>query len=372
MASHQLDILILASLTAVTCALPGVFLILRKVALMSDAISHAILLGIVLAFFVTKNLSSPLLILGATLVGIATVTLTELLINTQKLKQDAAIGLVFPLLFSVGVILINKFAGDVHIDSDCVLFGEIAFTPFNRLVVNGMDLGPQATWVMLGVLVLNTTFISLFYKELKVGTFDFGLAASLGFLPVVLNYALMGIVSVTAVAAFESVGSILVVALMIVPPAAAYLLTDRLSVMIGISAGLGIASALGGYWLAYVLDASISGCMAVFSGLIFMFVFIFAPERGLLTKMILKKWQKWDFASEMLSVHLLQAEYAHAEETEQVVSHMNDHMLWNNNYTSEVITKSLQEGLIKKQGNKLSLTNLGREKAKSSIVKKSG
>jgi len=370
MTGHQIDIIILASITAVTCALPGVFLILRKVALMSDAISHAILLGIVLAFFLTKNLSSPLLIVGATIVGVLTVTLTELLINTQKLKKDAAIGLVFPLLFSIGVILINKFTRDVHIDSDCVLFGEIAFSPFNRLIVNNIDFGPQATWVISAALLLNILFITLFYKELKIGTFDFGLAASLGFMPVVLNYALMSIVSITAVAAFESVGSILVVALMIAPPAAAYLLTDRLSFMIYISAGLGILSAIGGYAIAYWLDASIAGSMATCSGIIFLLVFILAPDQGLLAKLIIKKWRKWDFASETLAIHLLQAEYAHAEETERIVNHMNDHMLWKDNYTSEVIAKSLQDGLIRRSGNKLSLTDLGREKAKNSIVKK--
>lgn len=366
---HQFEILVLASLTAVTCALPGVFLVLRRVALMSDAISHAILLGIVLAFFVTKNLASPLLIIGAALMGIVTVALTELIIQTRKLKEDAAIGLVFPFLFSVGVILLNRFASDVHLDADCILFGEIAFTPFNRLYINEMDLGPQGIWVIGTIFLLNLAFILLFYKELKIATFDPGLAAALGFLPGVLNYALMTIVSITAVGSFESVGSILVVALMIAPPAAAYLLTDRLHTMLWISAALGVLSALGGYLMAYLLDASIAGSMATFSGIIFLFVFLFSPEKGLLAKFIVKKWTKWNFAADTLTVHLLQSELAHAEETEQIVSHMNEHMLWDNQYTSEVIAQSIQDGLIKKQGDKLSLTPLGREKAKNSLSK---
>lgn len=369
MLSHQNEIIILASITAVTCSLPGVFLVLRRVSLMSDAISHAILLGIVVAFFITKSLTSPLLIVGATIVGVLTVALTELIIHTRKLKKDAAIGLVFPLLFSIGVILLNRNLSDIHLDADCVLFGEIAFAPFNRLIFGGMDFGPQGFWTIGCVLLLNLLFISIFYKELKIGTFDAGLAASLGFAPVVLNYALMTTVSVTAVASFEIVGSILVVALMIAPPAAAYLLTDRLSVMIFISAGLGILSAIGGYFMAYSLDASIAGSMATFSGIIFFVILVFAPERGLLAKMIVRKWKKWDFASDTLAVHLLQAEYAHAEEAERVVSHMNDHMLWNDDYTSEAIAQGIQEGLIKKQGNKLSLTPLGREKAKNIISK---
>ncbi len=369
MSTHQIDIIVLAGLTAVTCVLPGVFLVLRRVALMSDAISHAILLGIVLAFFLTKSLASPWLILGAALVGVLTVVLTEIVIQTKKLKEDAAIGLIFPLLFSIGVILLNLYAGDIHLDAGCVLFGEIAFAPFNRLMINNLDLGPQGFWVIGSVLIWNLIFISLFYKELKIATFDAGLAASLGFSPVLINYLLMTTVSVTAVAAFETVGSILVVALMIAPPAAAYLLTDRLSTMIFISAGLGIASAMGGYLMAMALDASIAGSMATFSGLIFLVILIFAPEKGLLAKFIVRKWKKWDLAMETLSIHLLQSEYTHVEETERVVSHMQDHMLWKSEYTSEAIAQCLKEGLIKKQGNKLSLTAYGREKAKNIISK---
>lgn len=369
MSVHQIEVLILACLVAVTCAIPGVFLILRRVALMSDAISHAILLGIVVAFMLTKNLSSPLLIIGATVIGLLTVVLTEMVINTQKLKKDAAIGLIFPLLFSIGVILLNYYASDIHLDADCVIFGEIAFAPFNRLIVNGLDFGVQGIWVSGAVLVVNIIFFSLFYKELKITTFDAALAASLGFAPIALNYALMAMVSVTAVASFESVGSILVVALMIAPPASAYLLTSRLSSMIFLSVGFGIMSAIGGYFTAYFLDANIAGSMATFSGLLFLMTLIFAPEEGILAKTLLKKWKKWDFAAETLAVHLLQAEYAHAEDTERVVDHMNDHMLWNKDYTSEAIAQSIKEGLVRKEGDKLSLTPLGREKAKNSISK---
>jgi len=164
----QLEIQLIAVIVAVACALPGVFLVLRRMALMSDAISHAILLGIVLAFFLVHDLASPLLILAAALTGVLTVTLVELLHNTRKLKQDAAIGIVFPLLFSLGVILISRFAGNVHLDVDSVLLGELAFAPFDRLSVAGLDIGPKAAWVMGGILFLNVLFIALFYKELKI------------------------------------------------------------------------------------------------------------------------------------------------------------------------------------------------------------
>lgn len=369
MSWEQFDIIVLASLTSVSCALVGVFLVLRRVALMSDAISHAILFGIVLAFFATKNLSSPWLFIGATLTGVLTVVLTELIIHTQKLKKDAAIGLVFPLLFSIAVILINQYAGNIHLDTDAVLLGEIAFAPFNRFIFNGMDWGPMGLWTSGGIFLLNVLFINTFYKELKLTTFDAGLAAALGFSPLVINYMLMTMVSVTAVASFEHVGSILVVTLMIAPAAAAYLLTDRLSRMLIISALFGIISAIGGYGLAYLLDANIAGSMATFSGLLFFMVLIFAPDRGLIALRAVKKWEKWKFASETLAVHLFQAEHTHEQAAEKIVSHMNDHMLWDDVYTTEAIAQAIQDGLIIKEGNMLSLTPLGREKVKNIISK---
>lgn len=367
--SEQFEIIILASLTAIACALPGTFLVLRRMSLMSDAISHAILLGIVLAFFVTESLTSPWLVVGATLVGLLTVSLTELIIRSRKLKKDAAIGLVFPFLFSIGVILISRNTFDVHIDTDCVLFGEIALAPFDRLIVGTQDWGPQGFWIMGTIVLLNLFFIGLFYKELKIATFDASLAATLGFRPGVIHYGLMTLVSITAVGAFQNVGSILVVALMIAPPAAAFLLTGRLSTMLMVSTALGFLAAVSGYGMAYTLDASIAGSMATMSGVIFMIILFVAPERGIIAKYILRRWRKWDLPMETLAVHLLQAEETRADETEQIVSHMYNHMLWTDDFTSEVIAQCLEQGLIKKSGNKLTLTDYGREKAKISVSK---
>jgi manganese/zinc/iron transport system permease protein len=308
MSDAQIEIQLLAAVVAAACAVPGVFLVLRRVAMMSDAISHAILLGIVLAFFVTRDLSSPFLVAAAALTGMLTVALVELLQRTRLVKEDAAIGIVFPALFSIGVILISRYAGDVHLDTDAVLLGEIAFAPFNRFVAFGADLGPRSLWVMGGILLLNVAFIILFFKELKLSTFDAGLAAALGFSPLVLHYGLMLLVSLTAVGAFDAVGSILVLALMIAPPAAAYLLTEKLGRMIVISALLGIVGALAGFWAAYALDVSIAGSMATMAGVIFLLVFLFSPQRGMIVLSRLRHRQKWEFALSMLTIHLLQHE----------------------------------------------------------------
>ncbi len=199
MSQIQVEIQLIAVVVAVACALPGTFLVLRRMAMLSDAITHSILPGIVVAFFLTKSLSSPLLLVAAAAMGVLTVSLVELLHRSRLVKEDAAIGITFPVLFSIGVILISRYAGNVHLDTDAVLLGELAFAPFNRFILGGHDLGPQALWVMGFVLLLNLAFLTVFFKELKLSTFDPLLASALGFSPVLLHYGLMSLVSVTAV-----------------------------------------------------------------------------------------------------------------------------------------------------------------------------
>lgn len=286
------EIQLIAVLVAVACALPGVFLVIRGMAMMADAITHTILLGIVVAFFITQDLNSPFLILGAAFVGILTVWLTELIHQTKLLDKDASIGIIFPLLFSIAIILITRYAGDVHLDTDSVLLGELAFAPFDRLILFGIDIGPQAVYSMSIILVILLLFIGFFYKELKLTSFDSLLAASLGFSPILLHYALMSLVSVTAVGAFEAVGSILVVAFMVGPPVSAYLLTNRLSYMLGISAALGAFNSLIGFQLSMYFDVSIAGMIAVTTGLTFAVIFVFSPKNGLINEMHRKKRQQ--------------------------------------------------------------------------------
>ncbi len=307
MSSEVIEIQWIAAVVAVACALPGVFLVLRRMAMMSDAISHAILLGIVLAFFVTSDLTSPLLIIAAAATGVLTVSLVELLNRTRLVREDAAIGITFPALFSVGVILIARYAGDVHLDTDTVLLGELALAPFNRFGFFGRDLGPRALWVMSAILILNVLFIAIFYKELKLVTFDASLAATLGFSPALIHYGLMTLVSITLVGAFDAVGSILVVALMIAPPVTAYLLTNRLSRMIGLSGLIGVASAVAGYWFAHHHDASIAGSMGLMTGVFFALAFLFAPNRGIVAIARRRASQRWEFAQTMLAIHLFQS-----------------------------------------------------------------
>src|SRR5262249_8473618 len=215
---------------AAACAVPGVFLVLRRMSLVSDAISHVLLFGIVLAYFVTRDLKSPWLLFGAAATGVLTVALVELLQKTRLVKEDAAIGLVFPALFALGVLLATMFLRNTHLDVDAVLLGQPENATRPRWLAFGRPLPPP--WVMTAVLVANVVLVVLFFKELKLTTFDPALAASLGFRPGVMHYGLMTVVSLTAVAAFDAVGPVLVVGFFVVPAAAAFLLTDRLAVMV--------------------------------------------------------------------------------------------------------------------------------------------
>ncbi|MEJ2752206.1 MAG: metal ABC transporter permease [Candidatus Promineifilaceae bacterium] len=365
MNDFQLQIQLIAIVTAVACALPGVFLVLRRMAMMSDAISHTVLLGIVIAFFIVQDINSPLLIFGAALMGVLTVTLVELLHRTKLVKEDAAIGLVFPALFSLAVILISRYAGDVHLDVDAVLLGELAFAPFNRLVIpaqggTGQDIGPVALYVMGGILLLNVLFIALFYKELKLATFDAGLAAALGFAPAAIHYGLMTVVSITAVGAFDTVGSILVVALMIAPPVTAYLLTDSLPRMIGLSALIGAVGAILGFWLARVLDASIAGSMAAMLGILFAVAYLFAPQRGLVALARRRRSQRWTFAQTALTIHLLHHQGEADEVEECSIDHLHAFLRWDLDFASRVVRQSERAGFVERTNGHLLLTENGR------------
>ena len=198
--SPELQIVLIAVVTAVASALPGTYLVLRRTALVSDAISHAILPGIVVAFFLTHDLNSPLLLVSAAATGVLTVFLIESLLRSRLVPEDASIGLVFPALFSIGVILISRYAGDIHLDTDSVLLGELALAPFDQMIIGGAELGPRALWTMGVILLLNLMLIGLAWKELKLATVDPALAALLGFSPVAIHYSLMAMVSITGLA----------------------------------------------------------------------------------------------------------------------------------------------------------------------------
>lgn len=356
----------IAIIVAVACSLPGVFLVLRKMSMMTDAITHTILLGIVIAFFLTGSISSPLLIVGAAIMGVITVFLTEALNGTRLVSEDSAIGVVFPFLFSIAIIIISKYAGAVHLDTDSVLLGELAYAPFDRFVLLGKDLGPKAIYSMGTILVLNLIFIIVFFKELKIVTFDPALASILGFAPAFIHYSLMTLVSVTAVGAFESVGSILVIAFMIGPPITAYLITDNLKRMILLSALIGTVNAVTGYQLAAYFDVSIAGSMAVMTGVIFVLVFISSPKKGLLTIIRRRRNQRFEFAEKTLMFHVCNHEGSKDENIELGVGTIQDHLNWDKKFLNKIMVTLKKDKRIYIKNGIVRLTDEGRAFAKKS------
>jgi manganese/zinc/iron transport system permease protein len=292
----------------------------------------------------------------ATLSGIITVVLVEFIQKTRLVKEDTAIGLVFPALFSIGVILIAKNANDIHLDTDAVLLGELAFAPFDRLMINESDVGPKSLWIIGGILLMVLSLLFAFFKELKISTFDAGLATALGFSPAVLHYGLMSVASVTTVGAFDAVGAILVVALMIAPAATAYLLTDDLKKMLFLSVFFGVFSAISGYWLAHSLDVSISGSMTTVLGLVFFFVYLFAPKRGFISSLYRNKQQQLEVSLLTFLLHLSN----HSEEEERHINHLNEHINWQKVRSKSVLDLAFRNNMISVRDGIVSLTEKGR------------
>ena len=323
-------------------------------ALLGDAISHAVLPGIAIAFLLTGRRAPLPMVIGAGLLGVVTVLLVELFNRSRRLKEDASIGVVFPGLFAIGVILISRYAAQVDLDLDCVLYGEIAYAPWDLIFVGDTSLGAKALWVNGGVLLFNLLFVGLFYKELKISTFDADLALTLGFAPTLLHYALMSAVSVTVVGAFESVGAILVVAMLVVPPATAYLLTDRLSRMLALAVGIGVASAICGYWLARSLDCSIAGAMAAVAGLFFLLALLFSPSHGVLARIHRHRRLGERLAQQLLLLHLKDSRAVPLAMLERRFG-------WRRLRLHRVVDTVLAEGLAQRTEDGVQLTPAGAE-----------
>jgi manganese/zinc/iron transport system permease protein len=268
-------IILVASLAAINCSIVGTYLVLRKVAMMADAITHAVLPGIVLAFLFTGSKGSLSMLLGASATGIIATLLMAFLHKKVRLQSDASIGINFTWLFALGIILISLFSRKVDLDPDCVLYGEVAYAPLNIWETSsGLILGPRSVYMLGFVLLINLILIILSYKELAVTTFDPAFATSIGIRTTLWHYALMAATSFTAVASFEVAGAILVVALFVVPAATAYLLTRRLSHMLVLASLFGIIAAITGYYLAIWLNGSISGAMVTTAGVIFLLTWL--------------------------------------------------------------------------------------------------
>jgi len=459
---------VVGGLIALSSAVLGAFLLLRGLSMTADAISHTVLLGIVVAFLVMvgllgmeADLSSPLLILGAAGSGVLTVMLTELIQRSGLVKEDAALGLAFPFLFAIAILLISRFADNVHLDTDAVWVGEIGvawadtnshcldncdpiiITPDdpranitrecvncladnisprsaeaifaeicancgtytagqivaqasqgNRLVT--VEDSPQLVFIpksfgVLGLLaILTIGFVGVFYKELKLATFDAALAKALGFRPSALHYALMVLVSLVAVGAFDAVGSILVVAFFIIPPATAYLLTNRLWVMLMMSPLIGVASVFMGYefakgnflgvvqmsdvmnWLNNTFgmslnpnwDSSISACIVLMMFFFLVVAWLFSPRFGVVAMMIERRFQRRNFAEQVVLGHIYHHQNTDVASIELNADTLHEHLKWSKQRMMWCISRLRTFQYIVVQAGQVSLTERGMGRVK--------
>lgn len=279
-------IVLMGFLVTLSCGIIGNFLVLRKMSLVGDAISHSVLPGIVLAFLFLGTRDSWAMLVGAMAAGVATTLLIEVIHTRSRIKQDAAIGITFSTLFAIGIILVSLYASRVDLDQDCVLYGEVSLVGnFPMTKVFGVPIAPQPIFVMGLVTMATLVLIGLFYKQLLVSSFDAGLARSLGINPKFVHYALMALLSVIVVSAFESVGAILVVAMLILPASTAYLLTDRLPVMLTLTVFHAALSSFFGLHLGIALNCSVAGAMVVVG----FFLFCLAWAAGGIRKLLARK-----------------------------------------------------------------------------------
>lgn len=272
--SLYIQLILTAIFTAAACCIPGTFLILRGTSLISDAISHALFLGIVLSFLVYQQFYIPVLFMGATATALITVGIIEQIVATKRLQPDAAIGIVFPLLFSIAVILINIHAHNIHLDIDAVLLGELAFSPFYQIMYNQNAIGSYSMWTMLCILLINIIALIINYRKLVLTSFDPDFASNIGQNPNKTYWLLMTTTCLTILGAFEAAGAILVVAFIITPPATAYLITRKISHMLMIGILISILGTLVGCLFANITQTSIAGSIATTYSLIFFIVYV--------------------------------------------------------------------------------------------------
>lgn len=284
---------------AAACGLIGNYLLLRRMALVGDAISHSVLPGLAVAFLIARTRSSLAMFAGALGAGIVTSLLIELIHKKSRVKQDAAIGIAFTTLFAIGVILITLFADRVDLDQECVLYGEIGFVWIEpALRIGALTLGPPPVVRMGIVALLTAALIVLFYKELLVSSFDPGLGASLGINATAMHYALMSMLSIIVVSAFEAVGAILVIGMLILPGATASLLSSRLLVRLWLSVLHATLSAVLGMHLALWLQCSTAGAMVVAGAALYALAWVFSPGEGLLSQWFRRRGVPREFLPE--------------------------------------------------------------------------
>ncbi len=370
-------IVVVGFLAAAACGLPGCYLVLRRMSLMGDAISHAVLPGLAIAFLVTGSRASWPMFLGAAVVGVLTAVFTQWIEKIGRVEATASLGIVFTSLFALGLILLRMTADAVDLDPDCVLYGAIELTPLDTIALWGWDV-PRAAVVNGSMLLVNAAFIVVFYKELKISSFDPQLATTVGVSASFMHYALMGLIAATVVAAFESVGSILVIAMIVVPGAVGHLLTDRLSIMLLISVVVAALSAALGHLGAIALpplipggefiDTSTAGMMAVAAGALLVLAVAAGPRYGVVSRWIGRLRLSLRVAEQDILAMLWRTEeWSGGAQTSLNRKHIMEALALGPWSSWAVLTGLARRALVRQDAAGFSLTRAGRDQARDLV-----
>lgn len=331
------EVLLVLIMTALACSILGPFLVLRNLSMTADALSHSVLLGIVVAFVFVKELESIWLTIGATIFGLLTVFFVEILSKKKLAKEKDALGIIFPLFFSLAVIIITKYYRNVHLDADMVIMGNPLFAPFIRAF--GL---PRSFVNMFVVFLLNLIFILVFYRPLKVSTFDEDYAKLQGIKTTPLFYGLMFLTSLTCVSAFDSVGGILVIAFFIAPSASAYLITKKLSTTIILSMIFGIIISVIGFYFGFSFNVSLTGMCAV-AGLVLCSLIVVVNPNGLVKKIFDKYKNKKKLSEDLILIHI----YRHdKDQIELGIDNIHKHLNWSKQKTLNRLTNLKRQEFV--------------------------
>ena len=286
-----------AAMVAAGCALVGTLLVVRRMSLMGDAISHAVLPGIVLAVMAGGRPGGPLVIAGAVAAALITVWLTQVFRSQGGLAEDAGAGVAFTTLFALGVVLVTAAASRIDLDPACVLYGVLELVPFDTVSLAGFEV-PRA--FVSASLVFTMLLLAAFlcWPRLVFASFDASAARAAGLPVSTVTTGLLAATALVTVAGFEAVGAILVVALLVVPAATAELLTRRLHRVAALAIVLAVVAAVVGYLLAWRWNTSAAGMIAVVLGLQYAVGVLVAPEDGVVSRLWSRCWLHWRVACE--------------------------------------------------------------------------
>lgn len=364
-------------LAAVTCGVLGNFLVLRRISLMGDAISHSVLPGLVIAFLLTQSRAPLPMFFGAAAAGVATVVLVELVKRYGRVEAGAAMGVVFSVLFALGVLLIQRAASQVDLDADCVLHGQLEMLVWydappswaGVLSWETLRAVPRQVVVLGAMCAASFLFVGVLFKELRIAAFDPQLATTQSFNATLLHFALMIFVAAATVASFEAVGSILVIAMLICPGATARLLTDRLLPQIWWSVLAAVLAGVGGYFAASAIPGAFgkdsvnaAGSMTVAAGALLVVAIVASPRYGLVARLLRRR----ALARRIVLDDLLAAIYR-AEEGAASGGGRRPAPVAADRFPARVVRVAARQGLVRQDGPSLSLAEPGRVRAEQVV-----